>query len=245
VPNSFDTVRRQIEAMGSEAFEVGLFNPEAQGEPMMMPRTWDADSVLRSVPWMRLQNRGGRNIYIRPRGEHSLSLVDDLTGDAVALMKRTGFSPALVVRTSPGNHQVWLKHPARLDRELGTVVARALAEKFGGDRGAADWRHFGRLAGFVNVYSRTHKTFALRTRTTRATMRRRHIRRRNLAMNATFHSSPQWVGPESAQVALHAAYVGASEFPVQVIQTNGLPEIALTCYANELLGILSPSSVRG
>jgi len=26
----------------------------------------------------------------------------------------------------------------------------ALAEKFGGDTGAADWRHFGRLSGFVN-----------------------------------------------------------------------------------------------
>jgi hypothetical protein len=25
-----------------------------------------------------------------------------------------------------------------------------LAEEFGGDRGAADWRHFGRLAGFTN-----------------------------------------------------------------------------------------------
>jgi len=25
-----------------------------------------------------------------------------------------------------------------------------MAEKFGGDRGADDWRHFGRLAGFQN-----------------------------------------------------------------------------------------------
>jgi hypothetical protein len=29
-----------------------------------------------------------------------------------------------------------------------------LAEKFGGDRGAADWRHFGRLAGFTNRKSK-------------------------------------------------------------------------------------------
>jgi hypothetical protein len=88
--------------MSAEAFEVGLFIPDAQGEPMMIPRTWDSDTVLRAVPWMRLQNRGGRNVYIRPRGEQNLSLVDDLTADAVALMKSTLFSPALVVRTSPG-----------------------------------------------------------------------------------------------------------------------------------------------
>jgi len=129
---------------------VGLFDPCVRGEPVMLARTWDVDALVRSVPWMRLQNRNGRNIYIRPQGEHNLSLVDDLTADAVAAMKRGGFSPALVVRTSPGNHQAWLKHPVRLERQLGTAVARALAEKFGGDRGAADWRHFGRLAGFTN-----------------------------------------------------------------------------------------------
>jgi hypothetical protein len=147
---TFDAVRRQIAAMDCDVFEVGLFNPYAVGEPIMLPRTWDADRLLRSVPWMRLQNRNGRNVYVRPKGEHNLSLVDDLTAQAVGAMKQEGFSPALVVRTSPGNHQVWLKHPMQLDRELGTAAARALTDRFGGDRGAADWRHFGRLAGFAN-----------------------------------------------------------------------------------------------
>jgi hypothetical protein len=147
---TIEAVRRQIAAMGCDVFEVGLFDPGAAGEPTMLPRTWDADTLLRSVPWMRLQNRNGRNVYLRPKGEHNLSLVDDLRADTVAAMKRKGFAPALVVRTSPGNHQVWLKHPVQLDREMGTAAARALAEQFGGDRGAADWRHFGRMAGFGN-----------------------------------------------------------------------------------------------
>jgi hypothetical protein len=149
VDRTFEAVRRQIEAMGWDVFEVGLFKPEAADEPIMLPRTWDSGTLLRSIPWMRLQNRTGRNIYVRPQGESNLSLVDDLTAEAVAAMKRQGFSPALVVRTSPGNHQAWLKHPRHLDRDLGTAVARALAERFGGDRGAADWRHFGRMAGFA------------------------------------------------------------------------------------------------
>jgi hypothetical protein len=136
--------------MGCDVFEVGLFKPESAGEPIMLPRTWDRETLLRSVSWMRLQNRNGRNIYVRPKGEHNLSMVDDLTAEAVAAMKREGFSPALVVRTSPGNHQAWLKHPRSLDKESGTAAARALAERFGGDRGAADWRHFGRMAGFSN-----------------------------------------------------------------------------------------------
>jgi hypothetical protein len=144
-------VRQQITAMGSQLFEVGLFKPDAgPAASVMIPRVWDTDQVIKSVSWLRRQNYEGRNIYIRPRGEHDLSMVDDLTIHAVAAMKEAGYTPAVVVETSPGNYQAWLKHANRLNKEVSTAAARTLAEKFGGDRGAADWRHFGRLAGFTN-----------------------------------------------------------------------------------------------
>jgi len=145
-------VRQQIAAMGAGVFEVGLFKPgtSADGHASMIPRVWDADALIRSVPWLRYQNADGRNIYVRPKGEHDLSLVDDLTAQAIQRMTVTGFTPAAIVETSPGNFQAWLKHPATLSREVSTAAARKLAEQFGGDRGAADWRHFGRLAGFTN-----------------------------------------------------------------------------------------------
>jgi len=146
-----EAVERQIEAMAAEVFEVGLFKPDAkEREAMMVPRVWDAGSLLRSIPWLRHENRDGRNIYIRPQGEHHLSLVDDLTQNAIRELKAAGFAPALVVETSPGNFQAWLKHPEKLDKETGTAAARALAQRFGGDTGAADWRHYGRLAGFTS-----------------------------------------------------------------------------------------------
>jgi hypothetical protein len=137
--------------MSADLFEIGLYNPDAvPKESVMIPRVWDAEAILDSIRWMRHQNRDGRNIYVRPKGEHHLSLVDDLTKDAVSAMKSAGFDPAVIVQTSPGNFQAWLKHTERLSKEVSTAAARALAEKFGGDRGAADWRHFGRLAGFTN-----------------------------------------------------------------------------------------------
>jgi len=137
--------------MASAVFEIGLFKPDAAGnEPIMLPRVWDADTLLRSVAWLRYHNRDGRNIYIRPRGEHNLSLVDDLSREAVNTMKQAGFAPAAVIETSPGNFQAWLKHPEQLPKEMGTAAAKALAQQFGGDPGAADWRHFGRLVGFTN-----------------------------------------------------------------------------------------------
>jgi hypothetical protein len=147
-------VEQQIAAMGCEVYEVGLFKPHAPDsdprEPEMLPRTWDRATLIKSVPWLRYQNSQGRNIYIRPQGEHHLSMVDDLSADAVKRMKAEGYTPALVVETSPRNFQAWLNHGQVLPQRVSTLAARALAEKFGGDKGAADWRHFGRLAGFTN-----------------------------------------------------------------------------------------------
>jgi RepB DNA-primase from phage plasmid len=146
-----EAVQLQVRAMSAVVFDVGLFKPDVRdGEAAMVPRVWDTDSLMRSIGWLRHENRDGRNIYVRPNGEHNLSLVDDLTAGAIAEMMRVGFAPAAIVETSPGNFQAWLKHPEALSKELGTAAARALAERFGGDRGAADWRHYGRLAGFTN-----------------------------------------------------------------------------------------------
>ena len=148
-----EAVRRQITAMGAEIFEVGAYKPATQRDKRqteMLLRSWDRETLIASVPWLRFQNLHGRNIYIRPKGEHSLSLVDDLSVAAVQRMKADGFAPAVVVETSPGNFQAWLNHGRILPRELSTAVARALADRFGGDKGAADWRHFGRLVAFSN-----------------------------------------------------------------------------------------------
>jgi hypothetical protein len=148
---SITAVSQQIGAMGCEMFEVGVFRAGTEGtDASMLLQVWDPYTLRHSVPWLKQQNHDGRHIYIRPNGEHNLSLVDDLTVDAVATMDREGFHPALVVETSPSNFQAWLKHPEQLDKQLSTATARALAERFGGDAGAADWRHFGRLSGFAN-----------------------------------------------------------------------------------------------
>jgi hypothetical protein len=147
-------IERQITAMGTDVFEVGLFKPRTPGdphsEPEMLPRVWDRETLLRSVSWLCYQNAHGRNVYVRPNGEHHLSLVDDLTAEAIQRMKVEGFAPAVVVETSPGNFQAWLNHGQVLPKHISTLAARSLAERFGGDKGAADWRHFGRLAGLTN-----------------------------------------------------------------------------------------------
>jgi hypothetical protein len=79
-----------------------------------------------------------------------LSLIDDLTADAIERMRADGFEPAVVVETSPNNFQAWLNHGQVLEATVSTRAAKHLVERFGGDPSSADWRHFGRLAGFTN-----------------------------------------------------------------------------------------------
>jgi RepB DNA-primase from phage plasmid len=78
------------------------------------------------------QNWHGSHIYVRPQGESNLTLIDDLKAEAVVRMRAEGFRPSAVVQTSPGNYQAWIKHVEKLDRELGTAVARELTVRFGG-----------------------------------------------------------------------------------------------------------------
>jgi hypothetical protein len=149
---TYEAVDRQLTAMGAEIFEVGALRRGDAGNPeFMLLRTWNKKTVMESIPWLWHENWRGSHIYVRPRGESNLTLIDDLKYDGLAHLRREGLQPAAVVRTSPRNYQVWIKHTTQLDKELATAVARDLAEHFGGDVKAATWRQFGRLSGFRNT----------------------------------------------------------------------------------------------
>jgi len=154
---TFEAVVKQAAAMGAKAFEIGLFDPSA-ATLAMIPRAWHLETLLRAVSWLRLKNAEGRNIYIRPEGEHCLSLIDDASIQVIERLKSEGFAPAVVVETSPGNFQAWLHHGRVLPKYLSTLAARLLASRFGGDLASADWRHYGRLAGFTNRKDKYRKT---------------------------------------------------------------------------------------
>ncbi|HVB81353.1 MAG TPA: DNA-primase RepB domain-containing protein [Candidatus Binataceae bacterium] len=140
-------VRDQLAAMGCAQFDLGVLLPTGR---MLLREGWSADQIGAAFNWLRHQNARGAHIFIRPCGVHGLSLIDDLNSDAIARMKGSGFQPAVIVETSPSNFQVWLNHGRTFGKKLGTQAAKELARRFGGDRSSADWRHFGRLAGFTN-----------------------------------------------------------------------------------------------
>jgi hypothetical protein len=140
-------VREQLRAMGSERFDLGIRRDAGE---MILREGQSFIEIEEAIKWLRHENGKGAHIYIRPAGTHSLSLIDELTADAIERMKADGFEPAVVVETSPNNFQVWLNHGQVLEATISTRTAKHLAERFGGDPSSADWRHFGRLAGFTN-----------------------------------------------------------------------------------------------
>jgi len=137
----------QLGALGAERFDIGVKRTDGT---MILREGWGTKQILKSLLWLRRENLNRGHIYVRASGVHGLSLVDDLKAAAIGRMKAAGFEPAVVVESSPGNFQAWLKHGQMLDPVTSTRAAKMLAERFGGDLASADWRHFGRLAGFTN-----------------------------------------------------------------------------------------------
>ncbi|SRR6266851_1622498 len=140
-------VRRQLAAMACDYLDIGILRPDGR---MILREAWTVSQIQEAIQRLRRENARGAHIFIRPHGTHALSLVDDLGIDAIARITDAGFQPALVIETSPQNFQVWLNHGRTLDRSMSTWAAKELAKRFGGDLSSADWRHFGRLAGFTN-----------------------------------------------------------------------------------------------
>ena len=112
---TINAITVQTQAMNAGVYEIGVLLPS--DTPRMLLRTWDSADILKSVPWLKAKNMEGAAVYIRPFGEHRLSLIDDLKPETLQRLKSEGFQPCLVVQTSPNNYQAWLDHGRKLPTE--------------------------------------------------------------------------------------------------------------------------------
>jgi len=142
-----EVVRRQLAAMGAQRYEIGVKRADGR----MIPRVLTPRGLLRQVSWLERENQQGADIFIRPEGSVGLLLVDDVDEAALGRMVADGLTPAVIVETSPLNHQAWVRlSPVPIELDLASAAARLLADRYDGDPNSAAWRHYGRLAGFEN-----------------------------------------------------------------------------------------------
>lgn len=141
-------VERQLRGLGLARVEVSVIGGDRDHVRTMTPT-----EILADLPRLRRANAAGCSILVRgPRDEdHDLVLVDDLPPVTIAArMAADGVAPAVLIETSPGQGQVWVKLGEPTPAPVRHEIARALMERYGGDPGAVDPHQAGRLAGFTN-----------------------------------------------------------------------------------------------
>lgn len=138
---------RQLRGMGLPRFEITLKGPK---------RTTIQDlsvaQITADLPRLKQANRVGCHIYIRPPRDvdHDLVLLDDIERFTPDRMKIGGHGPAVVVETSPGSCQAWIRLGRPVAASVRHEVARQLTQLYGGDPAAVNPHQAGRLAGFTN-----------------------------------------------------------------------------------------------
>lgn len=140
------TIRKLVAALPARGYDLGILSDGG----MYRLEAVLASRLFRMLPYLKYRNANGAHIYTRPTGESPYTLLDDLSPDILERLDGEGYTPAAVIETSPGSFQAWLRHSQPLSKELGTLAAKSLAEQFGADRSAADWRRFGRMPAFTN-----------------------------------------------------------------------------------------------
>lgn len=140
-------VRKTLAAIDAPCYDLGILTDRGMFPKM---EALSSSQCLDRLRYLMFRNAHGAHIYFRPSGERCFTLLDDLDQPGMSKLSAEGFEPCAIVETSPGNFQAWLKHTHVLPKPLGTLAAQILADRYGADPSAADWRRFGRLPGFTN-----------------------------------------------------------------------------------------------
>jgi hypothetical protein len=154
---SLAVLRRQIAAMPCRLYEVRLIHGNSR-KPYPGVRQWSASQLSdpATMGFLRIRNREGYDVYFRPyAGDHNAGYIlldlDDPAPGILARLRAQGHEPCVVVETSPGRWQAWIRvSPEPLLSALATRIAKRLAQIYDADRASADWRHLGRMSGFTN-----------------------------------------------------------------------------------------------
>lgn len=130
-------------------FEFGVYR-EARGEKEAA--VWAVEPTEDSIGYLRAMNAQDKHIFIRPSfdSESSYMLHDDLDAQGLAKYHQDGngnWKPGrLVVESSPGNFQVWIK----CDRALSVDEKKHWLARMHSDPGASPLHRWGRCPGFRN-----------------------------------------------------------------------------------------------
>ena len=130
------------------AFDLGCLNHETGR--MSFRKAWTAPEVRKAFGWLAARNATGSSCYIRPAealGRTSWVLAGPLARPG---LDRLAAAPGMVVESSPGVFEAWLRLAAPVDSGARGAAARLFTREAGGDAGAVPAAQLGHLAGTTN-----------------------------------------------------------------------------------------------
>ena len=154
---TWQAIRTQLAAMPNERYLIRLIHHQTR-RPFPGQRLWTAAQLVSAatIRFLRVRNCQGYDVYIQPyagnqNAGYILVDLDHADPIIVDIMRANGHDPCVVLQTSPGHLQTWIRFsPSPLEPAVATAAGRLLAHSYGGDLASTDWRHLGRLAGFTN-----------------------------------------------------------------------------------------------
>jgi hypothetical protein len=143
--------------MPNELYLVRLIHHQT-GRPFPGERLWTAAQLAHAatIRFLRVRNCEGCDVYIQPyagnqNAGYILVDLDRAEPTVMDAMRANGHDPCVVLQTSLGHLQAWIRlSTSPLQPAVATAAGRLLAHSYGGDFASTDWRHLGRLAGFTN-----------------------------------------------------------------------------------------------
>ena len=154
---TLQAIRTQLAAMPNELYLIRLIHhPTRRAFPG--ERLWTAEQLASAatVRFLRVRNCEGCDVYVQPYADvHNTGYIlvdlDRVQPTTIATMCAHGHDPCVVLQTSPGHLQAWIRlSTSPLEPAVATAAGKLLAAAYGGDPASTDWRHLGRLAGFTN-----------------------------------------------------------------------------------------------
>ncbi len=154
---TWQAIRSQLVAMPNELYLIRLIHHQTR-RPFPGERLWTATQLVgaATIRFLRIRNGEGCDVFIQPyagnqNAGYILVDLDHADPMVVEVMRANGHDPCVVLQTSPGRLQAWVRlSAAPLEPAVATAAGKHLARLYGGDLASTDWRHLGRLAGFTN-----------------------------------------------------------------------------------------------
>lgn len=153
-------VAQQLDALAAPAYRITVMQDRADGERIGRnvgrrkegeERLFSRNDVLNLIPRLTMDNARGGNIFVTPidAAIHHV-LVDDLRTEQLTELRSRGYNPAVILESSPGNHQAVLKVPTSIaSKEAVNMWFKDLNRDLG-DQKIVGLIHPFRLAGFEN-----------------------------------------------------------------------------------------------